>query len=85
MVAKKQYTVLNAQLVSESVVDSDYWVASISGDPAVNCALDDYAEFVVSCCGVGDVYQVQAVQRRVSEDCANEDVGQGGSFWRRFV
>ena len=61
LIATKQDPIRDAQLVSESGVDSDNWVASISGNPAVDCAFDDYAEFVVNCCGLGDVFQVQAV------------------------
>ena len=47
LVATKQNFIGDAQLVSEFVVDSDDWVASISGDPAADRAFDDYAEYLV--------------------------------------
>ena len=58
MVASKQDSIRDAQLVSKYVVDFDDWVASISWDPAVNSAFDDYAEYVVSYCGFGNFLQV---------------------------
>ena len=55
LVATKQELIGDAQLVSESVVSSDDWVVSISGDLAVDWAFDENAEYVVGCCGFGNV------------------------------
>ena len=61
LVYTKQNPIRDTQLVSKPVVDSDDQVASIGGDLAVDGAFDYFAEFVVSCYGFGDVFQVQAV------------------------
>ena len=47
LVSLKEDPIFDAQLVCKSVVNSEYRIASVGGNPAVDALLDDYAEFVV--------------------------------------